>query len=129
MPTLRATGKIQWNNYHHENCGPSSTGKILSVSLIFTHQMHRNDKNRKVRSALRLQRRFRSALVHSELLSVYFFDEHQKPNYFGLMIPKKLKSFEKLDKTTIIKAIKCEKPASKIKNYIDITRSRGRGVF
>ena len=23
----------------------------------------------------------------------------------------------------------CEKPASKIDNYIDITRSRGRGVF
>ena len=46
------------------------------------------------------------------------------------MIPgKELKSFEILDKTTIIKAIKCEKPASKIKNYIDITRSRGRGVF
>ena len=68
-------------------------------------------------------------LVHSDLLSVYFCDEHQKPNYFGLMIPKKLKSFEKLDKTTIIKAIKCEKPGSKIKNYVDITRSRGRGVF
>ena len=30
---------------------------------------------------------------------------------------------------TIIKAIKCGKPASKIRNYIDITRSRGRGVF
>ena len=41
----------------------------------------------------------------------------------------KLKSFEKLDKTTIIKAIKWEKSAFKIKNYIDITRSRGRGVF
>ena len=29
----------------------------------------------------------------------------------------------------IIKAIKCEKPASRIKNYIDITRPLGRGVF
>ena len=90
--------------------------------------MHRNVKNRKVRCALTLQRRFRSALVHSDVLSVYFCDEHQKPNYFGLMmIPgKNLKSFEKLDITTIIQ---CEKPASKTKNYIDITRSRGRGVF
>ena len=90
MRTLRATGKIQWNNYHHENCGPSLTGKILSVSLIFTHQTHRNVKNLKVRSALRLQS---SALVHSDVLSVYFCDEHQTPNYFGLMIPKKLKKF------------------------------------
>ena len=93
MRTLRTTGKIQWNNYHHENCGPSLTGKVLSVSLIFTHQAHRNVKNRKVRSALRLQKRLRTALVHSDVLSVYFCDEHQKPNYFGLMIPKKLKKF------------------------------------
>ena len=99
--------KIQWNN--HEDSGPSSTGKILSVSLIFMHQMHQNVKNREVRSALRLQRRFPSTLVHNDLLSVYFCDKHQQLNYFFLMIPKKLKSFEKLDKTTIIKAIKCEK--------------------
>ena len=26
----RATGKIQRNNYHHGNCGPSSTGKTMS---------------------------------------------------------------------------------------------------
>ena len=108
MPMLRATGKIQWYNYHHENCGPSSTGKFCWCLLTCMHQTHRNVKNRKVRSALRLQRRFRSAHVHSDVLSVYFCDEHQKPNYFGLMIPKKLKTFEKLDKTMIIKAIKCE---------------------
>ena len=54
MRTLRATGKIQWNNYHHENCGPSLPRRVLLVSLIFTHQTHRNVKNRKVRIALTL---------------------------------------------------------------------------
>ena len=41
-----ATGKIQRNNYHHGSCGPSLTGKTLSVSLIFKHGTHRNVKNR-----------------------------------------------------------------------------------
>ena len=27
----RATGKIQRNNYRHGSCGPSSTGKTMSV--------------------------------------------------------------------------------------------------
>ena len=31
-----ATGKIQRNNYHHGSCGPSLTGKAMSVFLIFT---------------------------------------------------------------------------------------------
>ena len=42
----RATGKIKRNNYHHESCGPSLTGKTSSVPLIFTHRKHRNVKNR-----------------------------------------------------------------------------------
>ena len=42
----RATGKIQRNNYHHGSCGPSLTCETSSVSLIFTHGMHRNVKNR-----------------------------------------------------------------------------------
>ena len=46
MHGQRATGKIQRNNYHHGNCGPSLTGKTSSVSLIFTHRTHRNVKNR-----------------------------------------------------------------------------------
>ena len=40
----RQREKIQRNNYHHGNCGPSLTGKTLSVSLIFTHKTHRNVK-------------------------------------------------------------------------------------
>ena len=46
MRGQRATGKIQRNNYHHGNCGPSLTDKTSSVSLIFTHRTHRNIKNR-----------------------------------------------------------------------------------
>ena len=46
MRGQRETGKIQSNNYHHWNCGPSLTGKTESVSLIFMHQTHRNVKNR-----------------------------------------------------------------------------------
>ena len=42
----RATGKIQRNNYHHGNCGPSLTGKTSSVSLNFAHGTHQNIKNR-----------------------------------------------------------------------------------
>ena len=42
----RATGKIQRNNYHHGSCGPSLTGKTMSVFLIFTQGTHRNVKNR-----------------------------------------------------------------------------------
>ena len=42
----RATGKIQKNNYHHESCEPSFTGKTSSVYLIFTQRTHRNVKNR-----------------------------------------------------------------------------------
>ena len=45
MRGQRATGKIQRNNYHHGSCRPSLTGKTSSVSLIFTHGMHRNVKN------------------------------------------------------------------------------------
>ena len=29
----RAMGKIQRNNYHHGSCGPSLTGKLMSVDL------------------------------------------------------------------------------------------------
>ena len=46
MPGQRETGKIQRNNYHHWNCGPSLTAKTSSVSLIVTHPRHRNVKNR-----------------------------------------------------------------------------------
>ena len=46
-----ATGKIQRNNYHHESCGPSLTGKTMSVFLIFRQGTHRNVKNRSVRSS------------------------------------------------------------------------------
>ena len=42
----RATGKIQRSNYHHGSCGPSLTGKTMSVFLIFTQGTHRNVKNR-----------------------------------------------------------------------------------
>ena len=45
MPEQLEMGKIQRNNYHHGNCGPSLTGKTSSVSLIVTHPMHRNVKN------------------------------------------------------------------------------------
>ena len=46
MRGQRATGRIQRNNYHHGSCGPSLTGKTMSVFLIFTQGMHRNVKNR-----------------------------------------------------------------------------------
>ena len=46
MHGLRAKSKIQRNNYHYGNGGPSLTGKTSSVSLIFTHETHRNDKYR-----------------------------------------------------------------------------------
>ena len=46
MRGQRATGKIQRNNYHHGICGPSLTGKTMSVLLIFTQGTHRNVKNR-----------------------------------------------------------------------------------
>ena len=46
MRGQRATGKIQRNNYHHGNCGPSLTGKTMSVFVIFTQGTHRNVKNR-----------------------------------------------------------------------------------
>ena len=41
-----SSSKIHRNNCHHESCGPSLTGKTSSVSLIFTHETHRNVKNR-----------------------------------------------------------------------------------
>ena len=46
MRVQRATGKIQRNNYHHGSCGPSLTGRTMSVFLIFTQGTHRNVKNR-----------------------------------------------------------------------------------
>ena len=46
MRAQHATGKIQRNNYHHGNCGPSLTGKTMSVFLIFMQGTHRNVKNR-----------------------------------------------------------------------------------
>ena len=46
MRGQRERGKIQKNYYHHRNCGPSLTGKTSSLSLIFTHQTHKNVKNR-----------------------------------------------------------------------------------
>ena len=46
MRGQRAAGKIQRNNYHHGSYGPSLTGKIMSVFLIFTQGTHRNVKNR-----------------------------------------------------------------------------------
>ena len=54
MRGMRATGKIQRNSYHHGICGPSLTGRALSVSLIFRHQTHQNIKNRSVRSRLNI---------------------------------------------------------------------------
>ena len=42
----RARSKIQRNNYHHGNCGPSLTGEMMSVFLIFTQGTDRNVKNR-----------------------------------------------------------------------------------
>ena len=45
-----AMGKIQRNNYHHRTCGPSLTGKTMSVFLIFRQRTHRNVKSRSVRS-------------------------------------------------------------------------------
>ena len=49
----RATGKIQRNNYHHGNWGPSLPGKTMSVFVIFTQGTHRNVKNRWMRSSLK----------------------------------------------------------------------------
>ena len=49
MHGQRTTGKIQRNNYHHGSCGPSLTGKTMSVFLISTQRTHRNVKNRQVR--------------------------------------------------------------------------------
>ena len=46
MRGQRATGNIQRNNYHHGSCGPSLTGKTMSVFLIFTQGTRRNVKNR-----------------------------------------------------------------------------------
>ena len=46
MRGQRATGKIQRNNYYHGSCGPSLTGKTMSVFLIFTQRTHRNVENR-----------------------------------------------------------------------------------
>ena len=54
MRGQRAMGKIQGNNYHHGSCGPSLKGKTSSVSLIFTHETHRNVKNRRVGSSINL---------------------------------------------------------------------------
>ena len=47
-----ATGKIQRNNYHYGNCGPSLTGKTMSAFLIFRQGTHRNVRSRSVRSCL-----------------------------------------------------------------------------
>ena len=52
MRGQRGTGKIQRNNYHHGSCGPSLTGKTMSVFFIFTQGTDRNVKNRWVRSGL-----------------------------------------------------------------------------
>ena len=41
-----ATGKIQRDNCHHGSCGPSLTGRTMSVFLILTQGTHRNAKNR-----------------------------------------------------------------------------------
>ena len=46
MRVLRATGKIQKNNYHHGSCEPSLTCETSSASLILTQGTHRNVKNR-----------------------------------------------------------------------------------
>ena len=35
MRGQRAMGKIQRNNYHHGSCGPTLTGKTMTVFLIF----------------------------------------------------------------------------------------------
>ena len=44
--SMRGQRAIQRNNYHHGSCGPSLTGKTMSVFLIFTQGTHRNVKNR-----------------------------------------------------------------------------------
>ena len=46
MRGQRARDKIQRNNYHHVSCGPSLTGKMMSMFLIFTQGTHRNVDNR-----------------------------------------------------------------------------------
>ena len=46
MHGQRAMGKIQRNNYHHGSCGPSLTGKTMSMFLIFMQGTHRNIQNR-----------------------------------------------------------------------------------
>ena len=56
MRGQRVTGKIQRNNYDHGNCGPSLTGKTMSVFLIFTQGTYRNVKNRWVKSSLNRSR-------------------------------------------------------------------------
>ena len=46
MRGQRAMGKIQRSNYHHGSCGPSLTGKTMSVFLIIMQGTHWNVKNR-----------------------------------------------------------------------------------
>ena len=48
-------GSVQRTKFnHHGSCGPSLTGKTMSVFLIFTQGTHRNVKNRWVRSSLHM---------------------------------------------------------------------------
>ena len=58
MRGQRATRKIQRNTYHHGSCGPSLTGKTMSVFLIFTQGTHRNVKSLKKKLKLQVHGQF-----------------------------------------------------------------------
>ena len=80
MRGQRATGKIQRNNYHHESCGPSLTGKTMSVFLIFTQGTHRNAKIVEGEVAFRMElyhfNRYQLVLV-----STYLCTHHRREEF------------------------------------------------
>ena len=52
MRGQRATGKIQKNNYHHDSCVPSLTGKTSSVSL--NTEVTKSQRNRRRQRRLQI---------------------------------------------------------------------------
>ena len=68
MRGKRATGKIQRNNYRHGSCGPSLTGKTMSVLLIFTQGTHWNVKIVEWEVALRPVTTYNSAYQSPSIL-------------------------------------------------------------
>ena len=78
MHGLLAKSKIQRNNYHHGNGGPSLTGKTPSVSLIFTHGTRRTVRYRWVRSRLKTGKSPRFKLI-TEVYCHYYKNSFRLP--------------------------------------------------